>query len=133
MALNDLLANIVFVIHVLVVIFFVYAPLSNSPTLWVLALISSVFTMSHWAMPGPGQDTCCLTVCERWLRGCDKGDSFFHNIMSPIYKAVDKEEGTFTNEFTNRATWAAMIALTAVSAAKISCNWPKVKATFVAK
>lgn len=131
--LNDLLANVVFLVHVAVIIFFVSSPFIDSPTVWVLAFIAAVFTTSHWLMPGPGKDTCCLTVCERWLRGCDSTDSFFHNIMSPIYLAVDKEQGgTFTNDFTNRAVWAGMIAIIAANFALITTNWKRTVATFKA-
>jgi hypothetical protein len=129
--LNDLLANVVFLVHVAVILFFIAAPFTNSPTVWVLAAVSGIFVMSHWKMDADGKDTCCLTVCERWLRGCDSTDSFFHNIMSPIYLAVDKERGgTFTNDLTNRMVWGGMIALTVANIALITTNWKRTVQTF---
>ena len=134
MAVNELAANVVALIHLAVVIFFVYAPFSPYPHIWVLAFVAGIFTMSHWAMPGPESDICCLTVLERWLRGCDKKESFMHSIMSPIYKAADAEEGKFaTNEFTSKATWAIMIFLMIVTGLRIVTDWGAVKASFTCK
>lgn len=139
MALNELLANIVALVHIAVVIFFVYAPFSPYPHLWVLAFVSSVFTMSHWLLPGPESDICCLTVLERWLRGCDKKESFMHNIMSPIYKAVHVDDGTgdgggvCTNEFTSKVTWAIMVFLTTLDGIRIGTEWGAVKRSFAGK
>jgi hypothetical protein len=131
--LNELLANLVFLVHVAVIIFFLAAPFTNSPTIWVLAAISGVFVMSHWVIPGPGKSVCCLTVCERWLRGCDSDDSFFHSIMAPIYTCVDREQGgAFTDEFTSRAVWAGMIAIIVANIALITSNWKRTVATFKA-
>lgn len=123
MALNEALANVVFLIHMAVIAFFVYSPFSSSPAVWVLALICAVFMVSHWAIPGPEKSTCCLTVCERWLRGCDSDDSFFHSIMKPIYTLVDGEEGGITDETTNRVVWAGTMAIIAANAALIATNW----------
>ena len=133
MALNELLANIVALVHIAVIIFFVYAPFSPYPHLWVLAFVSSIFTMSHWLLPGPESDICCLTVLERWLRGCDKQESFMHNIMSPVYKAVDPEAGVCSNELTSKLTWAVMIFLTALNGIRIGTEWGAVKRSFVGK
>jgi hypothetical protein len=130
MAINELLANVVFLIHIAVIIFFVSSPFIDSPFIWVLALISTVFTTSHWCMPGPAKSTCFLTVCERWLRGCDSDDSFFHSIMKPIYTCVDCEEGGITDEFTSRAVWAGMFAIIAANFALITSNWKRTLATF---
>lgn len=131
MAINELAADIVALLHLCVVIFFLYAPFSSYPQLWVLAFVCGIFTMSHWLMPGPESDTCCLTVLERWLRGCEKKESFMHAVMSPIYKAVDTEEKKVcTNEFTSKLTWSIMIFLTTITGLRIATGWNAVKASF---
>jgi hypothetical protein len=134
MAIPELAANIVALIHLAVVVFFLYAPFSPYPHVWVLAFVAGVFTMSHWLIPGPESDTCCLTVLERWLRGCEKKESFMHSVMSPIYKAVDTEEGKVcTNEFTSKLTWGIMIFLMTVTGLRIATNFRAVKESFTVR
>lgn len=127
--LNEVLADVVHVVHWLVVAFLLYAPFSSQPALWVMGGTCLVFIMSHWAMPGPHQDTCALTLAERWLRGCDSRDSFFHNIVSPIYRLVSPE-GALGGDFTGRLVWIVTAALAIACAVRIALNWPKVKAAF---
>ena len=131
MAIPELAANIVALIHLAVVVFFLYAPFSPYPHVWVLAFVAGVFTMSHWLIPGPESDTCCLTILERWLRGCEKKESFMHSIMSPIYKAVDTEGGKVcTNDFTSKLTWGIMIFLMTVTGLRIATNFRAVRESF---
>lgn len=127
--LNELLASLVHLVHWAVIAFVVYAPFSPYPPLWVLGTISLLFIMSHWCLPGPHQDTCALTLMERWLRGCECEDSFFHNIVSPIYKLVSPD-GKCSDEFTGKLVWGVSIALALVGIARIALNWPRVRAAF---
>lgn len=89
-------ANIIFIIHILVVMFFVitpFLPIETYGPLLVLHAISTIFIWFHWYL---GDDTCALTVMEAQLRGmtfeeAKSGKSFFHNIVSPIYKIEDDD------------------------------------------
>lgn len=92
----SLAANVIFIIHILVVLFFVitpFLPVETYGPLLVLHAISTVFIWFHWFLE---DDTCALTVMEAKFRGMSweeakSGKSFFHNIVSPIYKIEDDD------------------------------------------
>lgn len=89
-------ANVIFAIHIAVVLFFVitpFLPVETYGPLLVLHAISTVFIWFHWWLE---DDTCALTVMEAQLRGmtfeeAKSGKSFFHNVVSPIYKIEDDD------------------------------------------
>lgn len=85
---SELLANICWLLHVLFVLWVVITPFTNNKPMLVLHLIVMPFLWLHWML---NNDTCALTVAERYLRGVDKSESFFHNLVSPIYVIQDEE------------------------------------------
>ena len=129
-ATNELFANIVMLCHWVLVGFLVYSPFSPYPALWVLSTISLIFILSHWAMPGPNQDVCALTLLERYLRGCDSKESFMHQIVSPVYKFVSPDGGTCTDSFTGKLVWGIAIFLILVGLFRIVTNLKRVKNAF---
>ena len=94
--MSELSANIIFVIHILVVLFFVVTPfldVEKYGPLLVLHALSTIFIWFHWVV---NDDTCALTVIESQMRGLSweeakSGKSFFHNLVSPIYKIEDDQ------------------------------------------
>lgn len=81
--LNQVAVALIQALHVLLILFMVIAPFTNSPPLLVLHFIASIFLWIHWAS---GIDACFLTLVERKLRGVEDDKSFFYNLVSPVYK-----------------------------------------------
>lgn len=83
-----LAANIIFVIHLLIVLFIVLTPFIGSQDMLFLNFMFMSGILLHWI----GSDsTCCLTVLEQYLRGeRDPEKTFAGKIMMPVY--------TFGNE-----------------------------------
>lgn len=80
-------AVLVTILHLAFAAFMLLAPFSNSKLLIVLHAIITPFILFHWIC---NDDTCFLTLVERYLRGIDDTEtSFFHSIVSPIYKLPD--------------------------------------------
>ena len=119
-------ANVIFVIHILVVLFFVvtpFLPVEQYGPLLVLHAISTVFIWFHWILE---DDTCALTVMEAQMRGLSfeeakSGKSFFHNVVSPIYKIEDEDM--------REISWGVSFVLWFISVAKIT-NRPDVLKDF---
>jgi len=87
--MNDWAANIVKVIHILFILWFVITPFTNSEPALVLHLFTAPFLMLHWAM---NADECSLTLLEMKLRGIEKCEhSFMWSVVSPIYKPRDAD------------------------------------------
>jgi len=118
----SLAANIIFIIHILVVAFFVvtpFLPIETYGPLLVLHAISTVFIWFHWWL---NDDTCALTVMEAQMRGmtledAKSGKSFFHNIVSPIYKIEDDD--------LREISWGVSFILWLITMAKLT-NRPEV-------
>ena len=127
MALNCWLANAVMVLHVLFVVFMIYAPFSGFPQLIVLHAITTPFIMFHWLL---ANDTCCLTLCERWLRGCEAEESFFHSLVSPVYMAAVPGCGPVSDAALSRWVWIVTLVLWSVSVGRLVRNPEWVKQAF---
>lgn len=81
-------ANIIFIIHLLTVVFVALTPFVGTQDAMFLNFIFMSGILVHWI----GSDsTCCLTVLEQYLRGeTDPEQTFMGKIMGPVY--------TFGNE-----------------------------------
>lgn len=106
--LSQALANIVWCLHILFIVWMVVVPFTNNEPMLVLHAVVVPFLWLHWAM---SEDTCALTVAERWLRGVEKSESFFHNLMSPIYVIQDDD--------VRKWSWVASIVLWLVTMSKV--------------
>ena len=75
-------------LHLIVIIFVLAAPFSNSNYLMLLHIIVVPFIMLHWLL---NNNTCCLTLMEQKLREkingepVDRSDTYMHKIIGPIY------------------------------------------------
>lgn len=78
---KNIAADIVYIIHVLVVLFMVCAPFmgNNERFLFILTV---PFLFFHWII---NDDTCALTMIECFLRGVPKDQSFLQRIVGPVY------------------------------------------------
>jgi hypothetical protein len=114
-AWRDAAATLVCALHWLFVAFMVVAPFTSSRPALVLHAIVTPFLWVHWAL---NDDTCALTLLEKRLRGVDDGDSFFHAVVSPVYKIRDGD--------VRALCWAASALLWAVTLTKV--GWADVLA-----
>lgn len=95
--INDALLILINIIHLIVIIFVLATPFSNSNYLMLLHIIVVPFIIIHWIL---NNNTCCLTVMERCIRESTMGtkinveDCFTYQIVAPIYD-FSKEHETF--------------------------------------
>ena len=79
-----ILANIIFLIHLLLCIScFIIPFITNDMKLLTLYSFIIVLIIFHWAI---NDDTCILTYIEHKLRNIDTKETFFNRLVSPIYK-----------------------------------------------
>ncbi len=86
--INESILWLITVLHVLVIIFVVGAPFSDSNYLLIMHLIIVPFILLHWVL---NNNTCSLTVAEKFIRDTtagdimDKEDCFTYKFIAPIY------------------------------------------------
>jgi len=80
----NFLGDFIWLIHMLFVALNVVAPFSGSDILLRYHVVMMPFLYVHWMT---NDDTCALTIMEERVRGLKtKKESFFHKIVSPVYK-----------------------------------------------
>lgn len=105
---NKFLANVCWLLHALFLLWVVVVPFTNNEPMLVLHLIIMPFLWFHWLL---NDDTCALTLMERHLRGVDHEDSFFHSLVSPVYKIRDKDARV--------VSWVVSVLLWLVTVSKV--------------
>jgi len=86
--LNDSLVVLINIIHLIVIIFVLAAPFSDSNYLILLHIIVVPFIILHWLL---NNNTCCLTIAEKYIREKNTGttikedDCFTYQLVAPIY------------------------------------------------
>lgn len=81
--MRDICANIVWFIHLVIVLLIVGVPFTNQKVLLKKYVIVIPFLIVHWIM---NDDTCALTILEKKLRNVSKDEAFIQKVVSPIYK-----------------------------------------------
>jgi hypothetical protein len=82
--MSSFAANLVWLLHVLIVIAAVTVPFSDDDTMLAAYVFMIPFLWMHWLM---NDDTCALTALECRLRGLESsGESFIYKVVSPVYK-----------------------------------------------
>lgn len=95
--INDALLILINIIHLIVIIFVLATPFSNSNYFMILHIIVVPFIILHWIL---NNNTCCLTVMERYIRETTMGtkinkeDCFTYQLVAPIYD-FSKEHESF--------------------------------------
>lgn len=102
------LADCIRVLHILFVMFMVAVPFTTHRSLLVLHLVITPFLWVHWLV---NDDTCALTLVESRLRGVPHTHSFFHALVSPVYKIADADVRV--------ACWAASLGLWLLTLTKV--------------
>lgn len=115
-------ANVVCVLHVLLVVAIVWAPFSGNELAITMHFTLLPFVFAHWLM---AQDTCCLTVLECWCRGVPADESFFSRLIGAVYRV-----GYADDDAVRRAVWVAALGLWGVSAYHVSRDPGMIKRTF---
>jgi len=77
------LANLIFLLHILIFLFVVLVPFIGPPLLILLNLIFMIGILFHWML---GSDVCALTVLESYLRGEPMTETFFGRLFGPMYR-----------------------------------------------
>jgi hypothetical protein len=62
--------NIIFALHAVFLLFLIVIP----------------FIFYHWSV---NDDTCAMTQLETYVTGKNKDETFFHRLVSPVYKMDD--------------------------------------------
>ena len=97
--INDSLVILINIIHLIVIIFVLATPFSNSNYLMLLHAIVIPFIILHWLL---NNNTCCLTVAEKYIREKNTGnvvkedDCFTYQLVAPIYD-FNKDHQTFSS------------------------------------
>lgn len=96
--LNDSLLVLINIIHLIIIIFVIASPFSNSNYLMSLHIIIIPFIVLHWIL---NNNTCCLTIAEKYIREKNTGttikesDCFTYKLIAPIYD-FNKDHQTFS-------------------------------------
>lgn len=100
----SLAANVIWVLHLLFIVFMIVAPFTKSQELVALHFLIVPFLYVHWLT---NDATCCLTILEKNLRGCTDDCTFFYQLLSPVYK--------FHEQDINYGVWLGSVLLWLVS------------------
>lgn len=119
---SPILATLVWVLHMAFVLWVVVVPFTNNEPMLVLHLIVMPFLWFHWLL---NDDTCALTLLERQLRGVPSQESFFHNIVSPVYKIKDEQVRSLS--------WVLSVALWLLTLSKVMRRPGMVKDVFMGR
>lgn len=107
--MNEFAADIIWLLHILFVAWFVLTPFSSNENMLVLHAMMAPFLWLHWYTM---RDECSLTMLEMKLRGLTEcKQSFFWNVVSPIYKIKDAD--------IRSASWGISIILWMITMSKI--------------
>lgn len=119
--MSEFVANLIWIIHVLFIIWFVVTPfVFNSPEMVLLHVMTGLTLMVHWVF---NSDECALTLMETKIRGVEKTDSFFHSLVSPIYKFE-------SDAALRKSIWILTIVLWSISVMKLVRNPGMIKEVF---
>ena len=116
----DVLLKVVTLAHTLFIIFVVISPFVNSNYILMLHSIMIPFLMVHWIC---NDDTCVLTIIERYLRKKvykDKykdDDCFTCKLIEPVYNFIDNYN-TFS-----KLIYVIVVILWIISSGKIFCKY----------
>lgn len=106
----NLAADIIYIIHMAFIAWYMITPFTNNVPMLVLHFFTGPFLMFHWIV---NRDECSLTLLEMKLRGIEKcNESFFWNVVSPIYKPRTDETG-------RQIIWVAAIVFWLVTVSKV--------------
>lgn len=86
--INDSLLFLISVLHLMIILFIIITPFTDSNYLLLIHIIIIPFIVIHWIL---NDNTCCLTTTENFIRKIsydtkiDEKESFSYKLISPIY------------------------------------------------
>lgn len=89
--MNELLANIISLFHILIILFVILAPFSGSIYLLIIHIFFCISLFVHWYA---NNNSCSLSIIESRLRGLDHTESISHRIIAPIYDISKSDMNT---------------------------------------
>ena len=118
MNVSSFSANVVRLLHILLIMFIVVVPfiIRVHWTFLLLHASASILLLLHWFAH---EDTCALTYLESYLRGVPVKQSFMYDLVSPVYKIEDAQ--------LKKLVSIATIILGLVSASRLYNNWHIIK------
>ena len=84
---NIILAEIIRIVHIGIILFVIFGPLSPIPAILILHITFCICLLVHWH---GNSDHCSLSLIESNLRGIEYNECFSHQFISPIYNISDK-------------------------------------------
>jgi len=78
--------NIIFALHAVFLLFLIIIPFMNNERLLNTYSLLIPFIFYHWSV---NDDTCAMTQLETYVTGKNKDETFFHRLVSPVYKMDD--------------------------------------------
>lgn len=103
-------ADLIWLLHTAFIIWYFLVPFFNNHPMLVLHLFTGPLLFLHWLL---NSDDCSLTLLEMKLRGIeDCKESFFWNLVSPIYKPP-------SDDVTRQLIWAVSIFLWGITVIKV--------------
>jgi len=115
--MNTFLANLIWLLHFAFILFYTITPFTDIhrfTELHILLLFAAPCIWVHWLA---NSDECALTHLEMFFRGGDieKTDSFFYNLVQPVYQPTD-------DRHVRQFIWFASIALWLITLVKFIKN-----------
>lgn len=86
--INDTILLLINVLHLIVILFVIASPFSNSNYLLFMHAIIVPFILLHWML---NNNTCSLTVAEKYIRSktygvdANEDECFTYQFIAPIY------------------------------------------------
>jgi hypothetical protein len=76
-------ADLIWILHMVLICFVVLVPFIGHPGLVLINLIFMIGIAFHWIL---NNNVCCLTEFESFLRGIDdRSETFFGKLIGPVY------------------------------------------------
>ena len=106
--LSNVLANSVNLFHILVIIFMIVVPFTESKILHVLHAMLGLLLILHWVT---NEDACSLTTLEGYLRGIPASESFIGQFVRPLFNVTSNESCIIIYIFTGFLTSVSLSKL----------------------
>ena len=90
--LNIILANLIYIFHIIIILFVILTPFYKIPAYLILHIIFCISLIIHWTK---NNNACSLTLIESKLRGIPESDGILYKFISPIYDISKTEWSKF--------------------------------------
>jgi hypothetical protein len=89
---NIFLANIVYLSHLLLILFIIYGPFTSNPLILLLHIVSCICLLFHWYM---NSDLCSLNILEAKLRNIKISQTITYQFIKPVYNISELKWNKF--------------------------------------